>query len=768
AAPNISIPSFAPVAPQVEAPVIPPPPNILFVVGADCNNNCTSGNGLNRQNTNAGFLTANGLVDGRSKQNVSSILHYTWDDHSFNAPFRLPTDRGALAFKMWQEEGANFTGTPDKIYFNSYNFAYNGGTPEFGAIQPSSSAAVAGGVNKNTQPFFVGGSRFIEMDNTNATAIIPAGKTINLGGIYTLGMVSQENSATLQNNGTITDIEENQEGFIRSLPNTFLINPPTGSAITMKKSDDGYVGYKVGIVQVEENTNNGANTLINNGSIDFHGEKSLGMYIFLPNSTSNAVLYNRKNISLSGENSYGMKISAKTTSRVEMVNETGATITLQQNTTNNKKDKADNSVAMALMADGNVTNKVSLETGKAVNKGTITLKDNIANALGMFVNIDSDMTNQGTINVNTVAIDPTTKKYKPSVGMRANQVESNYSTAATFDTTVTNDTAGKISLAGQGNIGMLASGKNTAGPNGKGTAKAVNKGEININKGTAVGSVVAKDNYGMLAISEASVVNEQGAKITLGNAEGSVGMAALKEGTTHSTAENKGIITVNGAKLTGVYNTGHFKMDNANAQIDVKGSQSIGLYAKGTDATHTKTELKQGTITAANSGIGLYSDKATVDIDNSNNNLKLIANDGGLLFYNYDSGVSGTPVANGKFRLTGSNDATATINNGGYAFYLKNAQLNNGSVSGLAAFFNSMFSEGSSTRKLDITLNQGGTLMILDKPENGNIKLSSVSTTSSIAASLGNRVSINNASTKYKVYAVYRGALEIDQNVNLD
>ena len=783
-APNINIPSFAPVAPKVEAPVIPPPPNILFVVGADCNDGCQSGrrSGVDEQghsgtsantprlHTNGGFLTTTGLVDGRSKQNINTILHYTWGQYSSNSNFRLPKERASLAFKMWQEEGSNFSGTPDKIYFNSYNFAYNGGAGEFnGSIVGSAS----GTPNKNNQPFFVGGSRFIEVDNVDITAAIPTGKTVNLGGIYTLGMVSQENSSTLVNNGTITDIEENQELFIRNLPNTFSINPPTGSAITMKKSTDGYVGYKVGIIQVQENGNSGANTLINNGTIDFHGEKSLGMYIFLPNFTSNAVLYNKKNISLSGENSYGMKVSAKTTSRVEMINELGATITLQQNSTAGKKDKADNSVGMALMADENVVNKVNLATGKAVNKGTITLKDNIANSLGMFVNIDSNMTNQGTINVNTIAIDTTTKKYKPSVGMRADQVESKFSTATSFDTTVINDkttgVTGKISLTGQGNIGMLASGKNTTGPNGKGTATAINKGEINIDKGTGAGAVVAKDNYGMLSISEGSVINEVDGKITLGTAAGSVGMAALKETNKHSTAENKGIITVNGAKSTGVYNTGHFLMDNTKAEINVKGNQSIGLYAYGTDATHTKTELKQGKVTAANSGVGLYSDKATVNLDNSTGNLKLIANDGGLLFYNYDSGVSGTPVANGKFRLVGSRDIAATINNGGYAFYLKNTTIQtNGSITGLAAFFNSMFDNANSTKKIDITLNPGGTLMILDKPTGGNIKLSSVATASSIASSLGNRVAINSASTKYKVYAVYRGKLEIDQNVNLN
>ena len=265
-APNIKIPSFAPVAPKVEAPVIPPPPNILFVVGADCNDGCQSGrrSGVDEQgnsgtsantprlHTNGGFLTTTGLVDGRSKQNINTILHYTWGQYSSNSNFRLPKERASLAFKMWQEEGSNFSGTPDKIYFNSYNFAYNGGAGEFnGSIVGSAS----GTPNKNNQPFFVGGSRFIEVDNVNITAAIPTGKTVNLGGIYTLGMVSQENSSTLVNNGTITDIEENQELFIRNLPNTFSINPPTGSAITMKKSTDGYVGYKVGIIQVQENGN---------------------------------------------------------------------------------------------------------------------------------------------------------------------------------------------------------------------------------------------------------------------------------------------------------------------------------------------------------------------------------------------------------------------------------------------------------------------------------------------------------------------------------
>ncbi|WP_446496961.1 autotransporter domain-containing protein [Fusobacterium hwasookii] len=765
-APNINIPSFSPVAPKVEAPEIPAPPTFAVVLGADCNTACSG----NEQNTKSGFLTS---PQNKSKQNIPIRVRYTW-----------PNNRGAekrYAFKMDLEENLNWGSRPDTMYFNSYNFGYNGlANSEYdNALQVSQDADG----DRNNQYFFIGGSRFIEFDNRNSgTYEIPSSKTIHLGGILSLGFVVQDNGITAINSGKITDKSEKDDKWIKEMPTTpgkdyLEIKGPSydparheETVYKIKRSNDGYVGYKVGMAQVEEDGDSG-NEFYNKGILEFYGERSIGMYSYLPTHTSQIKLVNKKFIMMSGKESYGMRLNSHTNPTAEMLNDVDGVITLRKNPDGN--DRADNSAAMALMADASVNNKVSLDAGKAVNKGKINLQDNISNALGMFVNIDSNMTNQGEINISALAQKDGNGKYKPNVGMRADQVESQYSTAANFDTTVINDkttgVTGKISLTGQGNIGMLASGKNTTGPNGKGTATAINKGEINIDKGTGAGAVVAKDNYGMLSISEGSVINEVDGKITLGTATGSVGMAALKETNKHSTAENKGIITVNGAKSTGVYNTGHFLMNNPGAEINVKGNQSIGLYAYGTDATHTKTELKQGKVTAANSGVGLYSDKATVNLDNSTGNLKLIANDGGLLFYNYDSGVSGTPVANGKFRLVGSRDITATINNGGYAFYLKNTTIQtNGSITGLAAFFNSMFDNTNSTKKIDITLNPGGTLMILDKPTGGNIKLSSVATASSIASSLGNRVAINNASTRYKVYAVYRGKLEIDQNVNLN
>ena len=755
-APNINIPSFSPVAPKVEAPEIPAPPTFAVVLGADCNPACSG----DEQDTKAGFLTS---PQNKSKQNIPIRVRYTW-----------PNNSGAekrYAFKMDLEENLNWGSRPDTMYFNSYNFGYNSlANSEYASALTASQDADG---DRNNQYFFVGGSRFIEFDNNSSgTYEIPSSKTIHLGGILSLGFVVQDNGITAINSGKITDKSENEDKWIQDMPNTpgkdyLEIKGPSYDPLRheetvykIKRSNDGYVGYKVGMAQVQEDGDSG-NKFYNKGTLEFYGERSIGMYSYLPTHTSQIKLVNKKFIMMSGKESYGMRLNSHTNSTAEMLNDTDGVITLRKNPDGN--DRADNSAAMALMADGTVANKVTLDPGKALNKGKIELKDNISNALGMFVNIDSNMTNQGEINISAIAQKDANNKYKPNVGMRADQVESNYSTATTYDTTVINDTAGKISITGQGNIAMLASGKNTAGPKGKGTATAINKGEIKIDKGT----VVAKDNYGMLSINEGSAINDATGKINIGNAEGTVGMAALKQGTTHSTAENKGTITINGPKSTAVYNTGHFLMDNATAKINVKGSQSIGLYAKGIDTTHTKTELKQGTIKSEDGAVGLYSDEANVILDNTSNNLKLVAGNGGLLFYNYKS--ANPAVSEGKFTLKGA--VVADIESGGYGFYLKNATINsvNGQVQGVPNFLNSMFELDPGAQKLKVKMQAGGTFMVLHKPIGGSMKLTSVSSLASINSALGTKVELVAPTTgSYKVYSVYRGKLEINQDVNLD
>ena len=755
-APNINIPSFAPVAPKVDPPALPTPPTFAVILGADCNYGCNSGS-LPRQTTKGGFL---GSSDNQSKQNIDVFLHYTW-------PYNSLAEM-SYAFKMYKEEDTSVLPAPptgNNYYFNSYNF---GGTKEF-----ANGVANSQGTDRNHQYFFIGGSRFWEIDNAPGTPTyeIPSGRTVNLGGILTLGFVSQENGATLRNSGTITDVDEKNDAYIRAMgSNTYPIIGPNNTTYNIKRSTDGYVGYKVGMAQVEENSRSGWGSwaqfqqqrLENNGTIDFRGERSIGMYIYLPKNSSSydqwvtyAKLVNTANgkIQISGAESYGMKLAAHSDPSAEMTN--NGNITLRKNP--NGKDKADKSAAMALMRDNTVTNKVTLTRGKAVNKKDIVLQDNISNALGMFVNIDSDMTNEGTIKVSAVA-PKVANQYQFNVAMRADQADLTYE-GSNASTEVINKK--DIKLTGQGAMGMIASGTSTSGANTKHAIATNNAGAtINIDK---EGTATSKDNFGMLATNQAEVVNK--GTIKIGTSRGSVGMAAMKQGTTHSIAKNEGTISVNGPGATGVYNTGHFSMDTKTASINVKGSQSIGLYAKGVDATHTKTELKQGTIKSEDGGVALYSDQSDVTLNNTSGNLKLVAGKGGLLFYNYKS--ANPQQYDGKFTIVGP--VTADIEAGGYGFYLKNATINsvNGQVQGVPNFLNAMFN--TTSNKLKVKMKAGGTFMVLHKPTGGTMKLSSVNSLSSINSALGSKVELQAPATgSYKVYSVYRGKLEINQNVNLD
>ena len=185
AAPNISISSFSPVAPKVEAPSLPVPPTFAVVVGADCNAVCSSSSNTPRQNTKPGFN-----LNNRAAGNVDNILHYTWPVGT--GPYRLPGERASLAFKMYTETRKNFTlGTdiprqhtanywgsataaPTNVYFNSYNFG-----DEYS--NPVASSANGTNPNKNKQYFFVGGSRFIESDDVGA-----AGNTLKIPNGYTV------------------------------------------------------------------------------------------------------------------------------------------------------------------------------------------------------------------------------------------------------------------------------------------------------------------------------------------------------------------------------------------------------------------------------------------------------------------------------------------------------------------------------------------------------------------------------------------------------
>ena len=775
---------FAPIDPTIVIPAdpdLPEAPKFAVVLGADCNEGCSSSGSTPRQNTKSGFL---GSGDNASKQNIDVILHYTWRYNS--------GAEKSYAFKMYKETNTTTLPAPasgNTYYFNSYNF---GGIKEFAGGVVNSQ-----GIDKNHQYFFIGGSRFWEIDNTSSgTFELPNGKTLNLGGILTLGIVSQENGTELKNSGTMTDKEEKDEKWIKEMPydagkNYLTINGPTED-YQVKRSAEGYVGYKVGIAQVQENgtsysSSNQKLTNSSTGKINFFGERSIGMYVYLPGNTTYAIMKNEGEINLRGSESYGMKIAAKSDDRAEMVNTNTGKITLGKN----GADTASNSIAMALTADSTVTNGVSLKRGNARNEGTIEVKD-VQNSLGAYVNVNSSITNSGKININstiaglTDAEKAANKKQAYNMGMRADTVSG---------AEIINN--GEITIDGAYAIGMLAKGaklvntktisstnvKNAIGIVGmsgstienRGTVKVVGTGNTNnigvlINGSTGtVGTIPAGDPAPSI---EVSGDNSTGVLVT----------------GTGSSLTMKGNVTVSGNSISGIVANGTtvkledaatVKVDNNGAvagEIDDKGS--YGIVVKGATGKFEGLGTTADVKVTTDKSIGLYSegeltvDKANVTATDGAINFfakggKININGGGttetgqksLLFYTSNSG---------KVILGGQLDATikggTTPSTRGTAFYyVSPTRYGAFDTSAIQAYFNTTFGNGTSTlNHLKLNMEAGSRLFVAS---NVGMNLSNTAATT-LMTGITNAPTITGSN--YKTFMLYLSKLTIDQAVDLN
>ena len=84
-----------------------------------------------------------------------------------------------------------------------------------------------------------------------------------------------------------------------------------------------------------------------------------------------------------------MKVAAYSSNQALMINEASGTILL----TTNGKDKANNSVGMAIMKDDTIndTGKATFPIDRTINKGIIAL-NGVENSVGTYVNIASNIT----------------------------------------------------------------------------------------------------------------------------------------------------------------------------------------------------------------------------------------------------------------------------------------------------------------------------------------------------------------------------------------
>ena len=468
------------------------------------------------------------------------------------------------------------------------------------------------------------------------------------------------------------------------------------------------------------------------GTITMNGAKSMAFSFNVDDLYAEAK--NEGKIILNGVNNYGFafgKQIANNHLKENSIISNEATGTIEVN--------GDNSGGFALQEMIDASKNPYIKNINITNKGKINI--NSKESFGMY---SEQMTakNIGEINI----IENSTK----SIGLYATKKN-------TVTTELINE--GKINLKtkNDSNIGLFTD-----------NAKVINDkdGEVNILKGENIGALISGTGVG-----------ENLGKIS-GVADGSIGILTKDTGS----FINKGKITVN-AKASStnkgaigiLANTGSsFTNPTGKLDINVSGSNSIGIYSKGT------VKLGEGNVSAADNAINFFADtNGNIEFE-AGKTVTSTTKSGALLFYDGNS--------NGKIKLVG--DLKATIEGGNSApergtafFYRSSSAPVNGSVTGynnaisygsftpgeVQTFFDNLFGTGaagsSTLNKLELTMKEGSRLFI---SPNVKAKISQLVTDNLFSGITGAPVISPNSSDDYVRNLLLKSELELDRAVNLD
>lgn len=879
--PNVIFPSFTIVTPKAENPVVPSPAPHVYLAFSDCNY-CPYNQ-----------LSAKFSKGSRYTDPDYYLIHHTWSDssnQSENLFFKAAYLDGGAPSEPDDLENKMLGGTATKlININSFNeeaTTFNNGQTLGRADWEESGPPNGSNIPKvykkrNNQYFFVGGSRGYEYDNSIGGNFIE-GHELSLAGPLVFGITKQDAGSypnTAINYGSITDKYEKDKDYVINMPvdsegyllNTIkykddqgniveedvlgkvggpnegksvLIGPRLPSTVNswsnydesqnfyeyrIRKSSDGYLGYKIAIAKIEEYSQVHGE-MHNYGSVDLRGENSVGLFAYIPtyvfyNNTylinqagmgllpSNNTKEYRGEILISGHDSYAMKWSAEENSGSTKYSafENKGSIVLRRNP--DGVDKANHSIGMGINVDPAMEkNKfVSLNYNTAKNSptGVIRLQDNIEGSVGVFVDIGTNFANQGIVEIETQPDthgDGTEPLY--NIALYAKQVSAankgflnaSYNRefeGRLYETSVVNDFSGKIKLQGSYSIGMMAEGSETGfftAADQTRNASAINRGEI-INT-----PFDGKNILGMVAKDGGQIYNSGKINLSLSNASQGplVGMIVLPE----SSGVLQGETVVNGMRTIALHNEGTFEMKAPDAgvtapalpannltlspsttNIDIptkalikaSGSESIAIYAKG---ENTVTTLRAGNVEVTDGGMGVYSDSSTIHLTpSSEGSLVLTATgENTLLFVNTNRpGTVDEPT--GIYDLANQNptatnyNTIAKVSDGAYAFFLKSAKVVKGRVIGIDRYMDKMLinskNDGS---KLELNLGVRGNAFALYKPQGGEIYLSSIPDPLTETPNFGRNLLIKTPSgeTRYTFYSIYRGSFLYDQDVNLD
>ena len=243
--------------------------------------------------------------------------------------------------------------------------------------------------------------------------------------------------------------------------------------------------------------------------------------------------------------------------------------------------------------------------------------------------------------------------------------------AGNTDTRVTNDTNGKINLAGEGSVGIYGLGSNY---------KILNNGEINLGNSS---SLTTNPNVGIYTAVESVKIDNAGmGKITVGNesvgvygydvdnagqitaGDNGIGIYSKKLSTGPSTVNHTGTITVGNADATGIFLEDGGNLNFNSGSINV-GNNSYGIVAIGS-SPFNYTNNAAATVNLGNGSTYFYSNNPTTSFTN---NIAL-NNAAGVGIYGISS--PGTVINNANFTL---GDQSVGILNTGTGVATNNAAI---------------------------------------------------------------------------------------------
>ncbi|MFC2736982.1 MAG: autotransporter-associated N-terminal domain-containing protein [Leptotrichia wadei] len=776
--------SFTPPKPIIKLPVLPnlpKPPSFNIKLGSFCNGmsgGCRS-YGTDGGQYNYGTPNTIGIPRTYTVGTIFNLINsITLNDNNPSLTHGWASDFGGHSALFY-------------AYFDVLNQRINGtallnGNLTITSVNPVQSDASLSSYNK--QKFLVGGSRIGTLDNVRG-GTLKNNATINLIGPLTIGFEVQSDrffgndakTRTLENDGIITDEGEKNsielDGLLAKGTGTTILELALGlggpAKIKVSRTSEGFTGYKTGLIMTYEQDDTLSDSkyiLKNNNIIKFTGEKSIGIQVFAPGSSSRVEVSNTNNssITLGGIESYGMKWSSRVADNSNSTMDNSGTLKISgdagtklfPNGTAQIRDSLSSGIAVIEdSSSGSGSSAIRAYNGKVTNNGVINVSGGKGNAgMVLVVNAADDVTNisNGTINVNSAA-------GRQNIAMRVDK--GSVPTDAPGTPKAIN--GGNIYLDGDSSIGIVGTNadvKNTGNIetttsktiiNGIGMATRggvlENSGTINL-KGSGVSS-----NIGVYMVKGTSNPSGTLASTSIIKVKGDDSTGAL---ISNGTLNYSGNITAEGNGVSGLI-IGDNASNTTNATITNNGLITVnnGTAAAG---IYTYTDNSSGTpVTVKKGSYGIVVGKNSKLISDGTNNINVNIDVKGTESLGLYAGENGT----GKISL--GNTMNATIEGGttpaerGNAFYY----VGNGTTFGATEISNwakNNFGDGktSTLGNLNLTMNAGSRLFIA---QNTGMNLSDTT-----GVTISSATGANIIGTDYKTFMLYLSKLTINQDVDLN